>query len=510
MTLDNIGISDIEHSKINQRTRTKTLKFGNFGIRSRLFASFGTLIALMAGVGVAEWQGAAHFAGDARELHNNGLKGAVDLANAENGLWQLRFGDAQYLAVPALRQQIVEAIPKWTKQVNDSTQAYSTTNLTADEQKVYNDFQDSFSRYTNARKQWLALENAGKVQEAAAFRKAFQTPTANTAADALSKLVDIQRQNGEAKYKNVLENEKNFIILLLSLILLAIALSVLLTVIVSRGVTGSVLKSVNQITSSSNKIASTVSQQEQIVSEQADSVSQTTTTIEELGSISLQSAQQAEAAATGARQVLVLAENGTKVVQQTMEGMSTLKDKVRSIAEQIIGLSEQTSQIAGISELVGDIANRTNILALNAAVEAARAGEQGRGFAVVATEIRKLADESKKSAGKINTLVTDIQAAMNSAVMVTDEGTKTADKSIELAQGTAENFVSVADAVNNVFDNSQKISRSAKQQAVAVQQVVAAINAINLGAQETTTGINQVKGSTEELNEAAHNLQALV
>ncbi len=87
-------------------------------------------------------------------------------------------------------------------------------------------------------------------------------------------------------------------------------------------------------------------------------------------------------------------------------------------------LSEQIGQIYNITNLVGDIANQTNMLALNAAVEAARAGEQGKGFAVIATEIRKLADQSRKSAERINNLVTDIQNATNTTVIVTDEGKK--------------------------------------------------------------------------------------
>ncbi len=179
-----------------------------------------------------------------------------------------------------------------------------------------------------------------------------------------------------------------------------------------------------------------------------------------------------------------------------------------AIAEQILHLSEQTGQIAGVSDLVADLANQTNMLALNAAVEAARAGEQGKGFAVVAGEIRKLADESKNSANKINNLVTDIQAAMNSTVMVTDEGTKKTDEGIKLTQGTASTFAGVTDAVNNVFLNSQQISLSAKQQAVAVQQVLSSMNALNLGAQETATGVEQVKKSTYQLDEVAKRLQA--
>jgi methyl-accepting chemotaxis protein len=159
--------------------------------------------------------------------------------------------------------------------------------------------------------------------------------------------------------------------------------------------------------------------------------------------------------------------------------------------------------------VVADIANQTNMLALNAAVEAARAGEQGKGFAVVASEIRKLADESKKSAERIYQLVSDVQAAMNSTVMVTDEGTKTANSSILLAQGTADAFNSVAEAVNSVFLNNQQIALSSKQQAVAVQQVVSAMNAINLGAKETSAGIAQVKTATNQVNAAAKNLVAL-
>ena len=264
------------------------------------------------------------------------------------------------------------------------------------------------------------------------------------------------------------------------------------------------------IASSSTEIATTVEQQERTVSQQASSVNQTTVTMDELGASSRQSAEQAEDSAAGARMALSLAENGTIAVQETLEGMSALKDKVGAIAEQILRLSEQTNQIGGISGLVGDLANQTNMLALNAAVEAARAGEHGKGFGVVAGEIRTLADRSKKSAEKINALVGDIQAAINITVMVTDEGTKTVDSGIKLAQGTAETFTGVADSINNVFLNSQQISLSAKQQAVAVQQVVAAINEINLGAKESASGITQVKASTQQLKDAAQNLKAIV
>lgn len=268
--------------------------------------------------------------------------------------------------------------------------------------------------------------------------------------------------------------------------------------------------SANNIASSSTEIASTVEQQERTVNEQASSVSQTTTTMDELGSSSRQSAEQAESSANGARQALTLAEQGTQAVQQTMTGMNLLQDKVNAIAQQIMSLSEQTGQIGGISELVAELANQTNMLALNAAVEAAHAGEQGQGFSVVAAEIRKLAERSKTSADRIKGLVNQIQTEINRTVMVTDEGTKTVTQGLQLAQGTASTFAGVADAVNNVFLNSQQISLSAKQQAVAIQQMLSAMKEIDLGAKETASGISQVRISTQQLTEVAQQLKKLV
>lgn len=268
--------------------------------------------------------------------------------------------------------------------------------------------------------------------------------------------------------------------------------------------------SASTIASSTTQIAATVEQQERIAQQQAASVNETTTTMDELGTSSRQSAEQAEVAAAGAQQALELAEGGTRAVDRTLQGMGTLREKVGAIADQIMRLSEQTSQIGSISGLVSDLANQTNMLALNAAVEAVRAGEHGKGFAVVSGEIRKLADQSKQSAEKINALVADIQNAINSTVMATDEGTKTVEEGVRIARETAEAFVGVADAVNNVVLNSQQISLNVKQQAVAIQQVVTAMNSLNAAAQESANGISQVKLGTQQLNQAAVGLQTVI
>jgi Methyl-accepting chemotaxis protein (MCP) signalling domain len=314
-----------------------------------------------------------------------------------------------------------------------------------------------------------------------------------------------------SKKMSIIETKENTVLYVLLVgVLLSGGTAVGLSLLLGNRVTAFIKNLADSIVASSGAIVDTVEMQEVTVNMQANSAIETSATINELGAISFTSAEQAEASADGAKQALSLAEDGTRSVQQTLQGMAGLRDKVDAIANQIVNLSEQTGQITVVSDLVADLASQTNMLALNAAVEAARAGEQGKGFSVVADEIRKLADQSKKSADKINLLANDIQAAINRTVMVTDEGTKTVNEGIDLAQSTATTFVGVTDAVNNVYLNSQQISTSAKQQAISIQQVLTSMASISQGSQESAVGMHQVKMTTRELTQVADDLKAAI
>lgn len=264
------------------------------------------------------------------------------------------------------------------------------------------------------------------------------------------------------------------------------------------------------VSSSSTQIAASVNEQERIAAQQAASVNETNTTMEELGSSSRQSAEQAESAAGNAQKALELAEHGMSRVEDMMGGMGSAKQKVEAIAQQILRLSEQTSQIRDITGLVADFAKETKMLAMNAAVEAVRAGEHGKGFSVLSVETRKLADESKRSAERINALVSEIQKATDATVMVTEEGTKTVESSMQIAENTASTFREVADSVNSASESSQQISLNVRQQAIAMKQVVEAMKSLTAGAKESAAGISQVKTGIQTLNEAAQKLRQMV
>ncbi len=292
--------------------------------------------------------------------------------------------------------------------------------------------------------------------------------------------------------------------------LLSLVLAVTIGIFIISSIAGRMNRAAGDVASSSAQIAATIEQQERSANQQAASVNETTTTMDELGASSQQVTEQTESAADSANRALHRAEGGTKAVDRSIEGMGRLREKVTAISQQIVHLSEQTNQIGNISTLVSDLANQTNMLALNAAVEAVRAGEHGRGFSVVAQEIRKLADESKRSAQKISTLVFDIQDAINSTVMATDEGNRTVEEGVKISHETSEAFTGVKEAINDVVANNQQISLTIRQQVTAIQQVVDAMNLLNSAAQETANGITQTKQGTQQLNEAALNLKEMV
>lgn len=263
------------------------------------------------------------------------------------------------------------------------------------------------------------------------------------------------------------------------------------------------------ISSSTNEILATIDQHERTASQQAAAANETSATLTELSASSRQSAEQAANAAAMAEKASAATVQGGDTTHQAVVAMSSLKDKMAAMADQILRLGEQTGQIGSIAILVKDLSGQINMLALNAAVEAARAGEHGKGFAVVASEVRKLADQSKKSAEQATALVADIQKATNSSIMMTEEGTRTAAEVTQLAQKVAELFSSLSGMAGSVNENAQQVMLNAKQQSAAFTQVVQATNSIAAGAKETAAGISQTKIGVQKLNEAAVNLKAI-
>ncbi|MEG4205959.1 methyl-accepting chemotaxis protein [Microcoleus sp. Pol7_A1] len=519
-------------------------------LQTRLIGAFmimGLLVFLVAWVG---WNSTSNLSQHIDSIGKNNLPSIEYLLKINEGHTQIESSE-RALINPALsqteRQDALNRMDKAWQQIQDAFKAYETTPRTSEEDALYQQMLKYWEDWKQEDRELLRInqefEKVGIFNPVALQLKLIkqgksnspEIATANTASNILDQLiqqakvtrvkfiaseksilalVESNKKQADDAYKSA-ENDisKTQVAVFLGMTvgpLTAIILGIALSIAIAKPLDKALKGIINMIVSSSTEIAASIEQQERIAVQQAASVNQTTSTMDELGASSRQSAMQAESALENASHVLNMAAEGSKVVQKTQQGMLTLTEKVGGIAEQVLHLSQQTNQIANITNLVSDLANQTNMLAINATVEAVRAGEQGKGFGVVAREIRRLADQSKKSAAQINDLVNDIQNAINKTVIVTDEGNKTLDKSLKLTEGTAETFNNVATAINSVVVSSQQIYLNTKQQAIAIEQVVDAMNVLNKGAAETASGITQSRVGTQTLNKAALNLKSVV
>jgi methyl-accepting chemotaxis protein len=266
----------------------------------------------------------------------------------------------------------------------------------------------------------------------------------------------------------------------------------------------------DHISKANSNISAATAEQAATVTEQAASVAETTAAVEEVRQTAQQSVERAQLVSEMASTTLKLAENGLDAIKRTEEGMADLKDQVHHIAETILSLSEQTQQIGEIIATVNDIADQSNLLALNAAMEAARAGEAGRGFAVVASEVRNLAEQSRQATAQVSSILNEIQKAANTAVMVTEKGTQSAEGGVGLAQSTGSSIRIIREHTQQVAAASQQIAASARQQLAGMDQITRAMENINQGATHTQKGMEQVDQAAQNLNDLAKQLTSIV
>ncbi|MCW6037795.1 MCP four helix bundle domain-containing protein [Spirulina subsalsa FACHB-351] len=317
----------------------------------------------------------------------------------------------------------------------------------------------------------------------------------------------------------VAEEERNGAAALYQMVLLIFIPVLVLTIVIvlsplkkvlSQLLTAALEETIENLAKASSEIATVTEQQERVAAQQAVSVQETTTTMHQLEVSSQQSSEQAQLVAQRAQEVLELSQQGNEAVNGTMQGMQELQERVEAIAQQADHLNHQARQIGMISQLVGEVANQTNMLALNASIEAVRAGEHGKGFSVVATEIRKLAEQSQESVQKINHLVQSIQKSIQTTVNAAEVGSSTVQTNVQLAEVTANSFQGVTLAIEEVVASSQQIALSVQQEASAIQQIMQTMNDLSRVSQETVSGITQTKQGTQQLNETAFTLRAMI
>lgn len=251
----------------------------------------------------------------------------------------------------------------------------------------------------------------------------------------------------------------------------------------------------DDISNTTNELAKGAQEQSQSVAIGAEMVNQITESIDRITKDSEESYEKINDVNNS-----VL--NGLKVIDNQAILMESNKKSTYRVKDAINQLEEKSHVIKEIADVIGDIANQTNLLSLNAAIEAARAGENGKGFAVVADEVRKLAEQSAKFSGEIGSLLKDIQEKTQQSVNEVAQVQKIVDEQEVSLQETRKLYIDIENKMTDVVERTVHITEETKQIQEQSEQASNSIEEVAAVTQQSAAATQEVASSTEEQNSA--------
>lgn len=213
---------------------------------------------------------------------------------------------------------------------------------------------------------------------------------------------------------------------------------------------------------------------------------------------------------------------GTEKISTMVTQMQTINQAVSAALATVNELQSNIEDINQSLEGIAHISEQTNLLSLNASIESARAGEQGKGFAVVAGEVRKLAEQSAKTAKNIQEITGVISSNSMTAVDKVSQGEKAVEDGSILLNEVGEYFKDVEKAITETFalldaetkmisnvltkfiqvqERLENIASISDEQSASNQEILAAIEIENNDIIAIKSAIQEIKQMSTVLNE---------
>ncbi|MEZ8467215.1 methyl-accepting chemotaxis protein [Vibrio splendidus] len=199
-----------------------------------------------------------------------------------------------------------------------------------------------------------------------------------------------------------------------------------------------------------------------------------------------------------------------QLIHNTVDNIQGLAGQLGTASEAVANLDSDVHNIVKVLDVIGDIAEQTNLLALNAAIEAARAGEQGRGFAVVADEVRNLAGRTQSSTKEIQLMINNLQEGSRNAIKTMEVCATTSESTVTESQNASEALQQIVVALESISSMSHQIATAAAEQTQVSDDISKRINMIEESGNQLSNVVTESHNSTQTLASLSNELEAWV
>jgi methyl-accepting chemotaxis protein len=211
----------------------------------------------------------------------------------------------------------------------------------------------------------------------------------------------------------------------------------------------------------------------------------------------------------GAQVVAEAAERAGGVVDETVQGIETLRAAVSDAHRRIAALGRRSDDIDQVVDFIGEVAGRTNLLSLNASIIASQAGEHGKAFSVVADQIRELAAQIARSTKSIGDIIHAVREDVEATAALVDRGDALAVEGVQLARNSLEALGQIRRSTAQGRETAAAIHSAVDAHGGSWREVSQLVESVANGSRAVSGAVQLVGRSVAGVNSVSKSVNAM-
>ncbi|WP_061237687.1 methyl-accepting chemotaxis protein [Ectopseudomonas composti] len=266
-----------------------------------------------------------------------------------------------------------------------------------------------------------------------------------------------------------------------------------------RQVTQGIDASSRTVAHSSQELSESSLRNAESVAQAQREVEQIVTAVHEMAATVQDVARSAETAAQAASEADEAAAQSQQKAGQAVNLIGELAQVIDNSSEAMGRLKAESSNIGSVLDVIKSVADQTNLLALNAAIEAARAGEAGRGFAVVADEVRSLARRTQEATTEIEGLIASLQKIADETARYMERCQNSSSQSVSGVSEAGEAVARIVSMIERINGMNQQIATAAEQQSAVAEEISRGIVSVRDSTEQSASAFQHAQQESESL-----------